>query len=425
MGRDDLERRLRDSLDARSAEVEPTPDLWNRVQARRRRHQQLRWLTIGATSALALVLAVAVAPAILDVFRGDQPPFIDVAPAPTPTVTASPTPEPTPTVTPTARPAPAPMPHPVAAYPGHFIATDGQRIELRETDSGEVVRTLFEQPAEGESSIETVAVRPGSTEHTFTVVFLSQGEGMWFLRYLSFTDGLGDGVEQFPTHLDVSPDASRADGPVIPAPVWSPDGDYLAWVEQGSGDEGARLRIIGWDDGPGTGDTGSDNTSFDTGQLGPGSRAQDWVAVEGDPYTDTVLYVTDPTGAATGGEVTLHAHQLDHQPDGGIGHVLAEGEPRADAVLDISGGRRPDGDATTYLLVADGGGDGTVDLRLDAEGEELTVPPELEQTSDVTGFWMTAAGDGILLGHGDAWLVVADGSDPRRLDGVRYAAFVD
>lgn len=426
MDRDDLERRLRDSLDARAADAEPTPDLWNRVEEHHRRNRLLRWLAIGATSALALVLAVAVAPAVLDAVREDAPPFIEAGPTPTPSVTSSPTDEPTVTSTPTATSDPAPLMPPVAAvYPDHVVAVsgDGQRIELRDTSSGDTVRTLFEQSPEGESRIETVAVRPGSTEETFTVVFLSQGEGMWFLRYLSFTEGVGDGVEQFPTHLDVSSDASRADGPVVPAPVWSPEGDYLAWVEQGADDDRARLRIIGWADGPGTGETASDNTSFEVTELGPGARTQDWVAVEADAHTDTVIYVTDPTGTATGGEVTLSAHQLDHQPDGGIGLILSEGEPGDDAVLDI-GHRAGVSSATAYLLVAQGGGEGTVDLRLDADGDELPVPDDLERTSDVTGFWMTAAGGAALLGHGDAWLVVADGSDPRRLEDAIYADFV-
>jgi hypothetical protein len=67
-----MEQLIRESLQARAQDVEPTPALWLEVDrrvARRRRFQVLSWSLAGAAAVVAAVLAV---PAIVGLFDGPE-----------------------------------------------------------------------------------------------------------------------------------------------------------------------------------------------------------------------------------------------------------------------------------------------------------------------------------------------------------------
>lgn len=172
---------------------------------------------------------------------------------------------------------------------GVEVQPEGQELMLRIDDEVLIVGLL---DPEGESFYRHATIWPGSTRDDLTIVAVSQAEGMYDLRWLTVTDGAEDTpVQAFPTHLQ--PDTEMvAAADVAPNPVFSPDGDSLAWLDWNA--EGAvSLRTVGWDEGPGTGRTEDDNASFALDELPAGVQLQSWEAVEGDT---SELHVTDQEG---------------------------------------------------------------------------------------------------------------------------------
>lgn len=422
---DELERRLRDSLQARAQDVEATPDLWLDVRERRERKRRLRWLTVAGMAAAAAVVAVVAVPAALDTLRtggGDLvvAPGPDTAGTPSPeqTTTASPA---SPTGEPTAPP-PGADTAALPAAPSDGLATDGTSI-FRLVD-GTIGDTLYTFPAEGESSVVSLAVRPGSTAGDLTAVLLTEAEGMYDLRWLDW-DGSETTVQPFPESYGLE---NHATGGSVPAPVWSPDGRHVMWAEDG--DEGEPgLRAIGWSDGPGTGRSADDNTGFGMPVLPRGAtvRLEDWVWT-GDAGTGTRGYVTatsvDPA------DLTAWRIGIERQGDGALAlsHTMGTVPFEEDAVVDHADSHA---DATgvrpAYLLTIGDPGEGLLGLELtwSADGDRggpLPVPAELDQGSDVSSIWMTARGGGVVLGTGDrAWIVTLTGDVRSVGDAVTYA----
>ena len=86
------------------------------------------------------------------------------------------------------------------------------------------------------------SVRPGH-ERPLTLLVLAREEGNFELRYLDVVEGEATELFGFPFRLQVDPStASIADVP--PLPVWSPDGQRIAWLEWTP--RGTRLRTLGW-----------------------------------------------------------------------------------------------------------------------------------------------------------------------------------
>lgn len=414
---DDLERRLRQSLLARADDVAPTPRLWEEVRDRHTRRRRFRRVLAVATVAVALVTAAAV-PVALGALRDRGVPDVAVDPTPTATPTGSTDqPEPSPTPTP---PAAVEEPEAPVASDALLVTTDGNRVELRTAD-GEVLETLFDIRAaygeDAEIGFAGVAVRPGSTRDHVVAVVLVRGEGLRELRWLDWRSDRVS-LQPFPAGLDISPDARADVDGVVPHPVWSPDGRHLAWLEQSDGGT-VRLRTVGWTDGegPGTGRTADDNASWDVGtaeEYGVGARLQDWVWNErsGEEAVG-VLNATAPFAPDAEETGSVISYEVARQADGALALLVWEGAgPGTGSVLDLD---------PPYLLEVVRGGEGTVDLRLSADGAELALPDELERTSDVSGIWLEAAGGTVVVGNGArAWVVSEDGVRP--LTGAVHAA---
>ncbi len=122
---------------------------------------------------------------------------------------------------------------------------DGRDLVLERDGQREVVATV----AEGEGEPISISVRPGDHDHT-TVLALTQSEAeeahRYELRYLVVDEDGASELYGLPSRLQVS---ERVTGhrEVAPTPVWSPDGDTIAWVEA-RGRAGMRLRTLGWRD---------------------------------------------------------------------------------------------------------------------------------------------------------------------------------
>lgn len=425
---DELERRLRESLDARSHDLEATPALWREVERRAVRRRRRGFLVgLSGLAAAAVVAAVAV-PALLDLRETDQP-QIEVGDAPDgvddpdgprpdasePDEAGIPGTEPEGRSTPTDA-ATAAEPGAGAPAPEWAVATDG--IDVFLLRGGERAALLVDRPDGSESRLAAVAVRPGSTPQDLTVAYLEDGEGMYALGWFSYRDGFLE-VEPSAFPAPYQAQDMRTDG-VVPNPVWSPDGDFLAWIEGGAGQEVA-LRAIAWTDGPGSTDANVANTSWSADvELSFGARLQEWTWVADDGTTASGQFViTDPLSGGEGG-TSLVVFPVERQGDGALAtdpnapYLQPDHGP---AYLDVANGHVGLGeDDVRYFLRVSGAGEGTVDLDLTAvqasdQGEELPVPEEIQRTSDPTAIWMTAGGDAALLGSGGrAWVAGRDGS---------------
>jgi hypothetical protein len=154
--------------------------------------------------------------------------------------------------------------------------TDGFRAEgrtlVRELN-GEV-HVLAVLPEEGESTFRFVTPRPG--DHAdLTVLALTQAEGFYDLRWLVVEGTEATRLQALPIQYQpLTGLASYND--TAPLPMWAPDGSaiaYLEWNEEGS----VQLHTIGWADGPGTGDTATDNAAFGLDLPAP-VQLQSWTA---------------------------------------------------------------------------------------------------------------------------------------------------
>lgn len=289
-----------------------------------------------------------------------------------------------------------------------MVTTDGADVVLRSDDGGDVV-TLYESPDGAETTVAYVAVRPGSTPEDLTVVFTRSREGMYDLWHASVRDRAEPAAEAFPDPYQVSPDIDPASHPF---PVWSPEGRHVAWTELPADGGDVVLRTIGWSDGPGTGAEATDNAAFTLGGLPVvATTVEEWIWNGGGTATTGSLVVTT-------GEVEAYRVGIERQADGALarpatGEVDRMMHPDG-AVIDQADGRTGPTPETSslYTLVATGGTDGTVELQLTViegsdQGDDLTLPADLERTSDPGSRWMVAGGDTVLIGDGGgvAWLL--------------------
>ena len=418
----DIERRLRESLRARAGDVEPTPLLWERVEQRIRRDRWRVWALAAAGTAAAVLAAVVVVPGLVDDGRE-----VEILADPTPSPTATATEEPTPAPSETASEAPSEdgtLEPSVVADLANLVVTDGTTIQLV-TAAGDPVQELVTLPAEGEATIVSLEVRPGSTVDDLTVVFAAEAEGMSDLRYVQLRDGEVIGPEYLPDAYQVSPD-TVADGTL--SPVFSPDGRHLAWLEvpRGEPQGPAGLRTICWtDDGPGTGETATDNAAFGLEDIDTEHplTLEDWIwdEVAEDGSAKGELRAVGPAG--------LYHIAIERQADGGLampGEPVRLGGGGDGAFIDIDNayvGDDAHGVPTPgpefQLLAA---GDGTQD----AEGVAYTLLhappggpttewplPDLGPNAAPWGAWMNAHPETVVVGFGgQAWLVTADGAAP-------------
>lgn len=422
---DQFERRLTESLHTRAEDAEPTPELWSEVRDRFTRRRWLTWTYAIAGAAALVLLAVAVVPGVWDALRG--PDRLDILDEP--------------------------FEPPAAAGDVLLATTDGDRIVLHGLGEPGERPPTGGHIEEGER-IESVAIRPGSTRDDVTLVYVvSDGDGAFRLRAERRVDH-PDGVRW--TYSGV-PEELQPSGSTPPAPVWSPDGAHLAWVESPVDQTGPRLRTVTW------------------------PAAEPLLTSEGDEDDAAAATVAEPDDATShqlvGGDLPVAPIRLDAwswtelvapedaYPEadgrlvltGGFAAVEVAIQRGADGTLALGAISPVDRDDASLLAAADGGPDLS---RFVVTGGEVPIGPAYELLldederdaprvvlreqrwpdrsddvaltdavweavgADPAATWLRAAGDRVLLGTADGvWLFedVGGRTEPERLDDVVHA----
>ncbi|MCC5949229.1 MAG: hypothetical protein JJT89_12315 [Nitriliruptoraceae bacterium] len=308
-----LEQRLRTSLRERGDDVEATPQLWLEVD---RRITRRRWRTVGAwslASVAAALVAVVVAPGLLDLADGPVPvpDVVDQVPGTGDADDDGAVEGETEDAAPTGDATDADDPAPGTA-PDDALATLVQQVgprELRVVEPDGTTRHSVTLGEEGGSTITAIAVRPGSTLDDLTAAVVTTAEGFWDLRTLRV---VGDDVtlEVFPERF--RPTVESGAGGEVLAPLWAPDGRHLAWTERTGGE--VALQTIGWEDGPGTDRTADDNARFTLeGGADVALQPLEWA---GDDPSDWVLHF-----GVTGEPEVGYELRLERQGDGALALV--------------------------------------------------------------------------------------------------------
>jgi hypothetical protein len=386
----DIEELLRQTLENRAADVQPDPATWTKVTRRIRRRQTLRWSLAGAGAVAAIALAAVALPAILSDTQVDLTP---AAPGP-----GDPAP---------ADPAPA-----WSGEAGWSVATDGETLWVVDAEGGSVTDLCAGggcPAAQDPMPITRVAVSPASTADDMTLVYLRQDAACSAvdIAWLRVQGGETTG------------------GPVgggdhcATAPVWSPDGTSLAWIERGG--EQIVLRTIGWDEGPGTGSRASDNAQFEIEVPGVTDPVHvgltDWTWTEGMGMdTAGLLHLTvrdhfDITRA--------YGLPIERQGDGALAlPANAVAAPGGDEDGDVYTALRVDAhindgasEGPEYLLNVYSTGDAAIGRSgPDATGDygytEMGAPEEIVDGGRLReGVWLQARGDRALVGLGNlVWI---------------------
>jgi hypothetical protein len=384
----DIEQELRESLQARAQDVRPDPETWNRVQRRIRRRQTVRVALGGLAAAAAVVVAAVVLPGVLRGTLVD----IDTGPADQPTAPTEPVPTPAP---------------------------DAQALLAVADEHG--VRLLG-----GDSLVpgaDRVAIRPGASADRLTVA--TRDVATCALQLTTLVDGQVDRTQGLA--------ASMTDCQT--APVWSPEGDALAWMD------GAEVRVLRWAGQPEAGDAPLETVGWPIALNLDDARITDWVwTVPGAPGgpVQGVLYLTGTIGD---GSARAFALQIDRQGDGAFA-IAAEAAVVADYDVDDGAWRvvaRADGSKARMASQSAGlgGGEGVEYALLVTDTGRVAVAgverdtwayAELEidaATLEDNRAWLAAHGHEVAVGDGvgGAWrlTLAPDGgfSDPVRLDGNR------
>ncbi len=375
-----IEQRVRDSLQARATDVEPTPDLWDAVDRRITRRRRVR-VTAWALAGAAALAAVLVVPGLLT-GTISLPDIEPITPPPVEEVEVD-----------------------VPAEP--LIVVHDRDLSVV---TAQEVRTLVTLPEEGESTFVHVAVRPGSTLDDLTVVTTTTAEGFHDLRWTRLVDG-----EVVVAHTAFegayAPAAAASTTASLSVPVWAPDGSAVAWIDQVGGD--ATLRVVGWDDGPGTGDPATDNTAF-TLELPAGVplHLQEWVG-----SVSTVEGMTEIRAVRDDLTTGWYTIPLLRQADGawsqpaGAPSVTAEPGPPVDGVTAALAGVTDDVVVRFMVRLTDVG----AVLVTDPYGTAVStaLPDDLQPDARAAALWLAPAGDGVVVGGseaGVAWAVAPDGT---------------
>lgn len=219
---------------------------WAGVRTTVRAHR-----VVTAVTGVALVVVVAVTVAVL-LFAQPTTPDVAIVGPPSGENDSAPAvdddvPEPAPAPQPGAEPAePVPAGDPPSGEPAP--GPEPARIEVREQRlylvdaDGQVLRTLRDaHDGSQEYTLRHVMLRPGSTTRDLAVTFV-EGYMTGALQVLT----VADGGEPVITHLATVDYELHDQQPMaLPAGVWSPDGDVLAWLEPDAANR-AVLRAVRW-----------------------------------------------------------------------------------------------------------------------------------------------------------------------------------
>ena len=389
---DPIEDRLRTSLHERAEDVEVTPHLWQEVD--RRVTRRGRW-TIGswaAVTAAVAVAAVVVVPSLLPDASvpqvADRPDGVEDPTAPGDGMQPDDLDDPGDP----GDPPPAPGFAEVDTGP---LLVSSDRV-LRVLDAAGTTLHAYELPQEGESTVTGLAVQPGSTVDELLGAVITTAEGMHDLRVLR---GDRDGITLEPVDDPTyRPGAGAAASPVVSGPVWAPDGTSLAWLEQD--EDGVRLRTIGWDDGPGTGDPATDNAVFTVAEGGEEPlELVDWLPIGSDRF---LLRATTLTPSDSWFELEL-LRQADGawalEPGAALERVEAAvtGDGPVRAIAGAAEG--PDGSIDQPAWLVRDSAEGPVAILAPmGEARSFPLPAEVLGTEPGLAAWAVAVDGGVIVG---------------------------
>ena len=386
MERHELEDRIRASLQARADDVQPTPELWERVSERTTR--RARWALGGwVMSGAAAVVAIVVGGMVL--FGGPRSVQIDQQPDIADTPTDAPVPGPTADPT--------------------IVTTDGQLLRVVEPGTGEVQLEVDPRAglAEG-ATIEELAVRPDTGDGMLTVASVIEVEGSYDIDVTVIDPANGERVDRQPIGMGVP----ATDLP--PDVVWSQDGRYLMWAGSSTADDaqaGPALWAYDWTERPADDIDGRAAVTVTApgadGALFSEGGTVDLRAWQGPSDGESVVVATSPTGGAW--RIGLAAQTSDcggATPcpptwNAAISPIGFEGGSLADVATLASGidlslvarsGQPGDAEGGTLALLAGAMGD---------QQRELDVPELVPGGSAApTDGWLAAAGDQVAVGFG-------------------------
>jgi hypothetical protein len=304
-----------------------------------------------------------------------------------------------------------------ATLPAPIVTVSARQLTLHGPDGPQVIAELA---VEGESRFISARVRPGSTIDDLTVVALTTAEGMWDLRTVRWVGGELTVFEPFPEPHIPGWGGAAGEGMSPQGPVWSPDGDRLAWFEFGTGP--ATMRVVGWDDGPGTGDPATDNASFELDTRGQVPLIPvEWVATPGGPSA------TELRAVALDSNEGWYALPVDVQGDGavavdGSGFRVEPGDG-TDLVVGVADAGRSE---VRWLLQLTFGGPVLVDAAGPQQGRRTELPTALMPGDGLTQLSLRAIGDGALVAspHTGAGYYVTSEGEANRLPGEVFDADV-
>lgn len=314
--------------------------------------------------------------------------------------------------------------------PTGLVTADERTLTLHR-DRGDPVE-LATLPAEGESTIAAVSVRPGSSADDLTAAVLTRAEGMLDVRLLRVygDEENSEGLARLPRYVRFEPiEQPESDGdgaPLtmpdrdeasVPSPVWSPDGETLAWVAP-LADGGSELRAVT------VGDVHADVPVGEVQRLDLDTeealRAQDWITFPGggeeaDLASQGALLLTDESEANAGYQLPVET-----SADGAVAladgsEAYGVGEPGlvelegADPVFDL--GSSSVGDLLDTAVVSTGDGETAVrfledavatgsgrDSNDDGRNEDVAIDDSLSGPGGEVELQL--AGDRILVGFG-------------------------
>ena len=393
MERRELEDRIRASLEARATDVQPTPELWERVSAqttRRARWQLAGWVLSGAAAVLAIVVGGVVLLGSPRSVQIDPQPDIADTPdqAPVPGDTADAT----------------------------IVTTDGSVLYVVEPGTGEVRAELDPRAGLQPVDIREVVVRPVTDAGVLTVAMTVENEGEFDVEVAAF-DADGQRVDHLTLGMAGSPGTSAG---LPPSPVWSADGRYVMWAGT-NGPSSPALWVYDWVERPVDAD-GIAQPSTATAPGADGELFADGATVDLHTWTgpsggESVVVATTPTGQAW--QIGLAAQASDC---GGATPCPPTWRP-AISSLGFEGGSLVDRavlDSGVELSLVARSGDGadaesgTVELVVGAMGDQqrgLEVPELTEGTASPGDAWLAAAGDQVAVGFGPqaAYLLTVTG----------------
>ena len=404
-----IEQLLHDSLVARARDVEPTPRLWEEIDARIVRRR--RWRATGFAVAGAGVAAAAVllGPGLFATSTPQVPEIMPADPAPGEDPAdddgerdareddAPDGQEAQQTDDPRSRPdvddvalLDEPLPEPVALL---------ERDRLLLLDGSAEPSEVAGLPAGEVSRFAELAARPGSDPGELTVVARTTADSSSQLWWLRVVDGevVGDWEAFDPAH---AAGVTASGDPWVSGPVWSPDGESIAYATSVGGE--VTLHTVGWDDGPGTGDPATDNAAFALAELSGAVRPRldAWVDT-GDGSSEVWLH----SELAAGYLAVPFERQADGslaRPGGGAAQLrsLAVDEP----VLALAPGRVTPTDRIRWSVHHEADGPVVVD---DAEREPIVsaLPVLTLDDEPHTRPWIASVGSGVAVGssEGPAW----------------------